>query len=209
MSKIIIKWIFVIFLFIFIGCQENKNDYKLPKPHETSSIIKAVIFDDSLGVYKDFNQKTKLSFSEDLQKLEIVSWDVKKSKFPPKVSSNSKLIQDFIGFPDVPRKFFFFSKLDSSYLQFQNKNFKKFKLEKKSFGKLNLQSLIQLKKDFKTKEYFSFFYCTIPIVSLDGKRAFVQFTLVCSGLCGEGREIFLEKVNRKWRIVKIHRDWVS
>jgi hypothetical protein len=134
---------------------------------------------------------------------------VKKSKYSPKLLFSSKLIQDFIGFPDIPEKLFFFSKLDSSYLQFQNKNLNSFKIEKENFGEVNLQPRIQLKKDLKTKKYFSFYYCTIPIVSLDGKRAFTELTLVCSGLCGEGREIFLEKVNGKWKIVKIHRDWVS
>lgn len=208
MNKIIIKWTVTVFLFIFIGCQEKKEDYKLPKSNEINSIIRAVVFDDSLGLCKVSN-RDKFSFCTDLQKLEIVSWDVKKSKFPPKLLFNSKLIQDFIGFPDIPEKLFFFSKVDSSYLQFQNKNLNSFKIEKENFGELNLQPRIQLKKDLKTKKYFSFYYCTIPIVSLDGKRAFTELTLVCSGLCGEGREIFLEKVNGKWKIVKIHRDWVS
>lgn len=209
MRKIIRRWTFIIFLLIFIGCQKNKEDYKLPKSSEINSIIKAVVFDDSLGLYKDFNKRSKLSFSEDLQKLEIVLWDVKKSKFPPKSAFNSKLIQQLIGFPDVPKKFFFFSKLDSSYLQFQNKNSNKFKLKKDGFSELNMQPLSQLKKDLKTREYFGFYYCTIPIVSLDGKKAFLELTLVCSGLCGEGREIFLEKIKGKWKIVKFHLDWVS
>lgn len=207
MRKIIVSGTFIIL--VFLSCQKKSNDYNLPKREDINSIIKTVILDDSLGISRNFNSKTQITFCADLQKLEIVSWDIKKSKLPPKSLPNSKLIQDFIGFPDLPKKHFFFSQLDSSYLKFQNKNLSSFKLEKNIFEKINIASFTQLNQDVNAKEYFSFYYSTIPIVSLNGKRAFVQLTLVCSGLCGEGYDIFLEKINGKWKIVKFKRDWVS
>ena len=121
----------------------------------------------------------------------------------------SELIEFLIGFNDIPTYKFFFSKSDSLYIEFQSKNLNAFKLAEKDFKEVDISSAEELRKNIKIEKYFSYYYATIPIISLDGKKAYLKYVLNCSGLCGSGYRVFLEKKNGKWIVVKYHEEWVS
>lgn len=172
-----------------------------------NAIIKTLINSDSLEVARYLGNKEKISFCEDLQKLKIDH--VEKGKLPKKQEGESELIEFLIGFPDIPQEKFFFSKSDSLYIEFQNKNFKAFKLSQNDFKEVAVRSAKEIRSDSKNVKYFSYYCATIPIVSLDHKRAYVKYTLNCSGLCGYGYRVFLEKRKGKWIVAKFREEWVS
>jgi|GEM_PF-6333773 len=203
---------FLLLIFISISCQKDKSipNFKLPKNEEINAVIKALINSDSLPLAAHHGYKEKPSFCEDLEKLKIehIEKDFLK-KIPKKQEGESELIELLIGLPDVPQEKFFFSKSDSLYIEFQGKNFNTFKLEQKDFDNVQIRSIKELRKDFKEVKYFNFYHATIPIISLDGKKAYVKYTLHCSGLCGYCYRVFLEKRNGKWIVARYNVDWVS
>ena len=50
---------------------------------------------------------------------------------------------------------------------------------------------------------------TIPLFSLDGNKAYTQLTYGCEGLCGNGKAIYLKKINGKWNIIDTFRIWMN
>ncbi len=196
-------------IFFFISCQKEKQtpNFKLPKNEEVNAIIKAIITSDSLEIAHYLGKKKKISFCEDLQKLKIDH--LEKNQLPKKAERDSELIEFLIGFSNIPKERFFFSNSDSLYIEFQNKNFNTFKISQNDFNEINIKSVQEVRNDIKNEEYFSFYHATIPIISLDGKKAYVKYTLNCSGLCGAGYRVFLEKKKGKWIVTKYHEEWVS
>ncbi|MTH16656.1 hypothetical protein [Flavobacterium sp. LC2016-01] len=199
----------LVLIFFFISCQKEKQipNFRLPKNEEVNEIIKALINSDSLEIAPYLGKKKKISFCEDLQKLRIDH--VEKNKLPKKAEGESELIELLIGLPDIPREKFFFSKSDSLYIEFQNKNFNAFKISQNDFNEVDIKSIQEVRNDIKNVKYFSYYYATIPIISLDGKKAYVKYILNCSGLCGAGYRVFLEKKKGKWVVVKYSEEWVS
>ncbi|MDQ6472796.1 hypothetical protein RB619_19320 [Flavobacterium sp. LHD-80] len=180
----------------------------MPKNEEVNAIIKALINSDRLEIAPFLGKKKKISFCEDLQKLRIDH--VEKNKLPKKAEGESELIEFLIGFPDIPKEKFFFSKSDSLYIEFQNKNFSTFKISQNDFNEVDIKSVQEFRNDINKKaEYFNFYHATIPIISLDGKKAYVKYTLNCSGLCGAGYRVYLEKKKGNWVVVKYSEEWVS
>ncbi len=200
---------FIFLTFFFASCQKEKlsNNFKLPKNQDITAIIKAVINSDSLEIAQYLRKKIKISFCEDLQKLKIEH--IEKNKLPKKAEGESELIEFLIGFRDIPNEKFFFSKSDSLYIEFQNKNFNTFKISQNDFNEVDIKSVKEVRNDIKNVKHFSYYYATIPIISLDGKKAYIKYILNCSGLCGAGYRVFLEKKKGKWVVVKYREEWVS
>ncbi|WP_281632533.1 hypothetical protein [Flavobacterium luteolum] len=206
----IFSFLLVLVVLVFSSsCQKDKQDanFKLPKNEEINAIIKTLINSDSVEIARYLGNNEKISFCEDLQKLKIDH--VEKGKLPKSAEEDSELIELLIGSPDIPEEKFLFSKSDSLYIQFQNKNFNTFKLSQNDFNEVVIRSIEEIKKDWKKEKYFSYYHATIPIISADGKKAYVKYTLNCSGLCGAGYRVFFEKIKGKWIVVKYHQEWVS
>jgi len=206
----IFSFLLVLVVIVFSSsCQKYKQDpnFKLPKSEEINAIIKTLIHSDSLEIARYLGNKEKIFFCEDLQKLKIDH--VEKGKLPKSAEVNSELIEFLIGFPDIPQEKFFFSKSDSLYIEFQSKNFNAFKLSQNDFNEVAVRSAKEIRNDSKKVKYFSYYQATIPIISEDGKKAYVKYTINCSGLCGSGYQVFLEKMKGKWIVVKYHQEWVS
>lgn len=209
MRSLLYSILFLLLLFFSISCTKEKQNinFKLPKNEEVSAIIKALINSDSLPISQHLVDEKKISFCEDLEKLKIEH--IEKDKLPKREVGDSELIEFLIGFPDTPKQSFLFSKSDSLYIEFQNKNFNTFKLAQKDFNEVAVKSVKEIRNDNKKVKYFSYYYATIPIISIDGKKAYVKYILNCSGLCGYGYQVFLEKKNGKWIVIKYHEEWVS
>lgn len=200
---------FLLLIFFSLSCQKEKqnSNFKLPNNEEVNAIIKAVINSDTLPISKYLGNEKKIIFCEDLEKLKIEH--IEKGKIPKSQAGESEFIEFLIGYPDIPQEKFFFSKSDSLYVQFQNKNFNTFKLSQSDFDEVKISSTKEVRKNIKEIKYFGFYYATIPIISLDGKKAYLKYVLNCSGLCGYGYRVFLEKKKGKWSVVKYHEEWVS
>lgn len=209
MKSLLYSISFLLLIFFSVSCQKEKQNlnFKLPKNEEVNAIIKALINSDSLSISKYLGNEKKITICEDLEKLKIEH--IEKGKLPKRQVGESELIEFLIGLPDIPQEKFFFSKSDSLYIEFQNKNLNAFKLLQKDFNEVALKSVKEIRNNSKNVEYFSFYYATIPIISLDGKKAYLRYVLNCSGLCGSGYEVFLEKRKGKWIVIKYHEDWVS
>ncbi|WP_286969368.1 hypothetical protein [Flavobacterium sp. UBA4854] len=201
--------LFLLLIFSFLSCQKErqKPNFKLPNKGEVNAIIKALINSDSLEIAQYLGDEKKVFFCEDLEKLKIGHFD--KNKLRKKEDGEFELIEFLIGFPDIPKDKFFFSKSDSLYIEFQSKKLSAFKLEQKDFKEVNIRSVEEIKKEIKSQEYFSYYYATIPILSLNRKKAYLKYVLNCSGLCGAGYRVFLEKKKGKWIVVKYREEWVS
>ena len=200
------KYLFII-AFIFISCEKEKtrNSFNLPTSEDLNSIVEKVIIDDSLAISKN---NTTTPICNELKKIKIINWDRKKNSLPPKSEQNSILIQDLIGYEDIPVNFFF-KRDDSLYIEFQNEKLINYSLSTKLLQKLNTTSILKQKSNHKNAENYAFYNLSIPILSANNTKAYIELTLVCSGLCGEGYKIYLEKKNGKWIIVKRKLDWVS
>ena len=56
------------------------------------------------------------------------------------------------------------------------------------------------------KAYYQFF---TPLISSDGLIAVVSIDFICSGLCGQGNYVFLQKQNNKWVKIGSIVTWIS
>ncbi|MEN5435188.1 hypothetical protein ABE545_16255 [Sphingobacterium faecium] len=57
--------------------------------------------------------------------------------------------------------------------------------------------------------YFSRYDFHIPILSHNGKKAFVSLDYNCGPLCGGGSNFILNKIKDKWIVVKRNATWIS
>lgn len=138
----------------------------------------------------------------------MIQWNAKTNKIHPRVRFNETTIQKLIGYENLPSKYFFFNKTDSLYIQFQNENLINYIISKSVSDKF-LTTNFELIKKQKTNEQFIYTFSTIPIISLNGKKAYLELSIKCIGLCGTGYEIYLEKINGKWIISNCRKAWES
>lgn len=98
---------------------------------------------------------------------------------------------------------------DSLVILAQNSNPSIMEIDKVISLKLNSTTFeIELEKRNEGKEY-DFYSLSIPIISLDRHRAYVELKHRCGHLCGNGKGFYLSKVDGKWMIVKQWRTWTS
>lgn len=50
---------------------------------------------------------------------------------------------------------------------------------------------------------------SLPLISLDRTKAFIQVGYHCGNLCGYGKNVYLRKEGGAWKIVKSYETWVS
>ena len=192
MKKSILFNLVFISIFFNVGCQkkEQKINFKLPKDTEINSIIETIIHSDSLPVSKSNKTKNSIPFCIDLKKIKIISWNEKTDKLVPMLMENEILIQDLIGYKDLESSYFFFNKSDSLYIQFQNKNLNNYIISKNISDKISTTTLEEQNAKLNAKEKYGYYYSTIPIISLDGKKAYLELVLRCPGLCGSSYKIY-------------------
>ena len=195
----------------FTKCKNNSNEteFNSSKIKDINEIVRTVILEDSLKVLKNENESKM--FCEELTKLNIYIPEKRKENErippPPPPSFNSISIENVMSFK-IENQMFFTIK-DSLGLLQQNLNPEKFKIEEDIVEKINLTTKEKEIKKKKIGESYNFFEMTIPIFSLNSRKAYVQLSNYCGHLCGHGEAIYLEKINGKWKIVQKYRIWIS
>ncbi len=204
MKKILL--ILCIYLSI-TSCKKNTNRIEL-NSKTINEIAKAVLLEEEFTISTS-ERKTKL-FSEELIKVNIripETQNIKNPIPPPAPFFNDVNIEELIT-TKIENKIFFTSK-DSLYILKQNANPEIFNINKKMFSGINLTTKeIEINKKKKNDSY-DFYEMSIPILSLDDKKAYVLLNHYCGHLCGNGKELYLEKINGKWKIVKSRNTWIS
>lgn len=201
--------ILVLIISLFLTNCKNSNDkieFDSSKINEVNNIVEAIIIQDSLDVLK--SKKKSRYFLENLVKLNIINPIKEKNGMEtiPLPFFNNVKSENLIN-RKINDKLFFTVK-DSSNIISQNLYPENLKLDTRILSKINSISFQEAKAKYK-KEYINLYEMSIPIFSLDRKRAYVQLNNHCGRLCGEGMEIFLENLNGKWKIIYKQRTWVS
>ena len=203
------KITFYVFIsLVFLSCK-NSNDkieFETLRANETFNIVESIIIQDSLKVIK--NGKDKSYLLENLTKLIIIIPEKEKSGIEtiPLPFFNNVEIKNLIG-KKINGKIFF-TKKDSLNIINQNEYPENIKLDKRILNKINSISYEEAKAKYK-RENLDLYEMSIPIFSSNNKKAYVQLNNHCGRLCGEGIEIFLEKLNGKWKIIYKRTAWVS
>jgi hypothetical protein len=213
MKKIIIL---LIIAFIFFNCRnkseneksESKSDLKteqIENIEETNEIVQAIINQDSLDILKSNSES--IAFCTELRKITIEIPIKQKNGiiFPP--APGNIFINNLLN--DKVNGEIFFSSKDSLAIILQNSNPEKIKIKESITEKLNTTTFEkEMTKRKKGKEY-DFYEMTIPIFSLDKQKVYIELNHSCGALCGNGKGIYLKKINGKWKIVEKWETWIS
>lgn len=202
-----------ILLFAFISILSCKNskvetDFEASKIKDINQIVETIIIEDTLDVLK--NGKDSRMLCEELTKLRIyIPEKAKKGEIypplPPPPPFGNVSIESLLHYGKIG----LFNVKDSLTLVNQNSNPQIFKIDKVLFDKFNLTTREKEIGKKNTKESFDFYEITIPIFSLDNKKAYVELSHYCGRLCGSGKAIYLKKINGKWKIIDSWRTWIS
>jgi hypothetical protein len=196
--------------FSIFSCKnsESKVEFTSSRVKEINEIVKVIITEDSLEVFK--NAKDKKMLCKELIKLNIYIPEKPKNGEillpPPPPSFNDISITDLLHYD---RKSTFFKAVDSLHLLKQNLNPEKLEVDSDLFEKVNFTTKDKEIHKKETGESYNFYEITIPIFSLNGKVAYLELNHYCGSLCGSGESIYLKKINGKWKVIEKWRTWIS
>ena len=192
------KKILFIYLLVLFACKSEKpkEKYSAPGKNDVNEIIRTIINEDSLN-------KKKYPLSADLIKITV---SLKDATIPTRKRFDTMNVKRLLGRGHDGQ--YFFSKRDSAYFFFQNGAIKSLKLDSPFLKIMTLMSNAQIQKNEKSDPLFRHYDLSLPIFSLDRKKAVVEFNYYCT-FCGFGMLIYLEKINGKWEIIKQEETWVS
>lgn len=190
------KHIIVLVLMLTFGnlFSQNKNDY--------SEIIELVIAEyksDTIKVYKRFQNQRLLT------ELERV-----KMQHDSKVYETYEQLKDSAK-PDAN----FEQKFNALYSDSVIVTLEKIKIkffpslewvEKKDKDRIKPYYKADFEKRRKNRPIA---FISMPLISIDNKKAIVFDSYICGGLCGSGGVFFLEKINGVWKIIDYEIRWVA
>lgn len=78
----------------------------------------------------------------------------------------------------------------------------------------DISEMLDFKKDFRDFEWYNSqlkfsnnkknsYQFSIPFINKDRTKVIIQYSLICPGLCGGGKTLFLNKVNNDWQITSL------
>lgn len=201
MNRILLFWGII----ILFGCSSApKPNFPAPNKADIDEIVATVLAKDSLF---DFIHKP---LSIDLKKIQVYKSDT--SKFPPPPSFSSIFIDNLLKENNYKQKPFshpkIFSPTDSAYLFFQNDTLKKLKINSKLPSGLKLTNTMEVLKKRELKEFYPFITISIPLLSLNQKKAYLEIDDHCN-MCGGGWGVILEKINGHWKILKVFTTYMT
>ena len=199
--------LFSLFFYLLLSCQNSKQKTELNSSQlkDINEIVRAITIEYNLEALKKDNKNVILSDSLKKTKIYIPS---KKDKelgvpTPPDFVTINEIIKVKI------KGQAFFSNVDSSHILSQYPDIKKLKISENILSKINSPSFEKEIVSRKKVGEYHFYEIGIPLFSIDNKKAFVELSSYCGGLCGNGEFIFLEKINGKWKIIERFETWIS
>jgi hypothetical protein len=192
-----IRVVLFVYLLLLFACksEKQKEEYSAPGKNDINEVIRTIIREDSLN-------KKKIPLSADLRKITVSLKEVT----PSRRGFDTMSVKRLLGRGHDEQ--YFFSKRDSSYFLFQNGAIKSLKLDSPFLKIMTLMSSAQIQKNERSDLFFRHYDLSLPIFSLDRKKAVVEFNYYCK-FCGFGMLIYLERINGKWEIIKQEETWVS
>ncbi|MFB9079330.1 hypothetical protein ACFFLS_05565 [Flavobacterium procerum] len=200
--------ILILIFLVFSSCEkkEKRDESSILKSKNINEIVAAVIAQDSLPVSK--NNASSRMFCVDLTKINIyIPEKSDNPNLPPPPSFNGISINQLL--KSKVKEEIFFSTADSAFLISQNKEQNEFQIEEEIIKKINSTTSKEEKIKQEKGEKYDFYKITIPVFSKDMTKAYVELNHFCGSLCGEGRVLFLSKINGKWIIVANYQKWIS
>lgn len=199
------KTLFIFTFLIVVSCGNNKTEYVFDseKTDNTNKIIQTLISNKNLNVFNSSIPVCKELIGNAIYEPIPINGII---KFPPKKYKFiriNELLQK-----EVDGKVFFNPK-DSTFIANQNLNPKKINIDIKILPKVKITTLKEQKLKIKNSEQINFYLINIPIFSSDNNKAYIEVDKICSGECGYGTEIYLEKLNGKWKIIKSKLSWIN
>ena len=195
----------ITFLFSLLSCRNDNSSqtYSQPDQADIIKIVEAVINDDSLSFHKG-QETNQIPLSINLRKLQVIVPDTT-SEVPPPPDHDKVSI--FNLFNTVVDQQIFFARADSSYFLFQNNIIKTFTLDDKMLVGIKTTTLTEQQQIANAHQPVHYYDLTIPILSADNKKAYVELTNNCSN-CGDAIALFLQKEVSGWTVVGCQRRWM-
>jgi hypothetical protein len=191
------KLIITISLFLLLGCRDNNSTQSFSKvdKKDINEIVKAIVNQNNLPFHKT-NKPETIPLSINLRKLRVTVPDTT-TEVPPPVDHNTVSI--FKLFNSLVEHQRFFARIDSSFFLFQNTSVDSFIIDKTMTEKLVTTTFYEQQQKAASNLTLRYYDLTIPILSADQRKAYIELTNNCSG-CGGATAFFLEKTNSKWII---------
>jgi hypothetical protein len=199
------KNIFLFTFLIVISCGNDKTEYVFDseKINNTNKIIQTLISD----------KKSNISKNSIPICIELIGNTIYEPiatngiiKLPPKAYK-------FIQIKELLEKKvngeLFFSPKDSIFIATQNLNPKKLNINKNILANFKTTTLKEQESKIKNSEQVDFYLINVPVFSSDNNKAYIEVDKKCSGECGYGTEIYLEKINGKWKIIEYKQSWIN
>lgn len=204
------KNILVLFILTLLSCN-SKNGEELIREEETITIIQTLLEEKGLEMPIDFYSEQKIP----------ICLNLKKNIVNTKCFERTKTIDELVGKP-LPEKTFisqggvciekiyrlrpidnsFFMKNDSLDIVKQNDIIKAIKIPKSIIQNFKTVEFTQSLKI--TEKYVQF---SIPIFSKDNTKVYLEFDYYAGNESSSGISLYLEKVNGKWEVKYIERNW--
>ena len=204
------KNIILLFVLTLLSCNTKKNE-DLIREKESIIIIQTLIEEKGLEMVSDFRTEKELPICLNLKKVIVktkcfeetkANYKITVIKFPEKSFTNQAEVCIEKIYKSRPINNSFFLKNDSLNIVNQNETFKAFKIPKSITQKFKT---VELTKSLKiTEKYIQF---SIPLFSKDNTKAYLEFDHYSDNENSYGKSIYLEKVNGKWKIKYIERNW--
>jgi|GEM_PF-1966402 len=203
------KNILLLFILILFSCNNKKGN--LTRQKEAVNIIQTLIDKKGLEMIKDFSTESELPICLNLKKIIVnnkcfvetkTNFKIITVKLPEKTFTNKGEVCIEKIYKSKPIEDIFFLKKDSLDILNQNETFKTFKIPKNITT--HFKTVEQTKNLKTTKKYIQF---SIPIFSSDNTKAYIEFDHYSNNENSYGKSIYLEKIDGKWKIKHIEKNW--
>ncbi|MEY4011483.1 MAG: hypothetical protein RIT22_607 [Bacteroidota bacterium] len=203
------KNILLLFVLILFSCNNKKEN--LIRQKESVNIIQTLIDQKGLEMVKDFPTESELPICLNLKKIIVNNkcfvetknnFKIITVKLPENTFTNKGEVCIEKIYKSRPIEEIFFLKKDSLDILNQNETFKTFKIPKNIIT--HFKTVEKTKNLKTTKKYIQF---SIPIFSSDNTKAYIEFDHYSNNENSYGKSIYLEKIDNKWEIKLIEKNW--